>query len=145
MKKLVVIFRFGSTTPTVGDMRAMEIITEGSMHAMGCPTPVGIASVVYTNFSIEEISNHFKTAAEEASDLLPILAFYWGDENIGVNMECEAFLEMMSCADDFIQDSEQQKPVVTLSLDDVLDKISREGIDSLSQEEMTLLINESRK
>jgi hypothetical protein len=73
------------------------------------------------------------------------VAFYWGDENVGLNMECEGFLEMMNCADDFIQDQEQQKPVVTLSLDEILDKISREGMDSLTQQEMTLLINESRK
>ena len=145
MKKLVVIFRFGSTNPTAGDMRAMSIITDGSMQAMGCPIPVGIASVVYTHFSIEEISNHFKTAAEETEDILPIVAFYWGDENVGIEMECEGFLEMMSCADDFIQDQEQMKPVVTLSLDDILDKISREGMDSLTQQEMDLLINESRK
>lgn len=145
MKKLVVIFRFGSTNPTVGDMRAMSIITNGSMHAMGCPIPVGIASVVYTGLSIEEITNHFKTAAEETSDILPIVAFYWGDENVGLNMECEGFLEMMNCTDDFIQDSEQTKQVVTLSLDEVLDKISREGMESLTQQEMALLINESRK
>lgn len=145
MKKLVVIFRFGNTNPTVGDMRAMSIITDGSMQAMGCPIPVGIASVVYTGLSIEEISNHFKTAAKETEDILPIVAFYWGDENVGIEMECEGFLEMMSCADDFIQDQEQQKPVVTLSLDDILDKISREGMDSLTQQEMALLINESRK
>lgn len=137
MKKAVVILRFGKGEPVKGDFEAMMELTHGSMVAMGCGFGFGVASVIYTEFTPIQIKNVFDKAAEATDDILPVIVFNWEDEAASVSLNAIPDLGgMLQCIDQFIED---QKEEVSMSLDELLDKIKDSGIESLSQAEMSLL------
>lgn len=136
MKRAVVIVRFGVPNATVGDIYAMGKLTDGEMNAMGQPFPGGIASVIYTDLGIDEIRNVFTVAEQDTNDILPVLIFNWGSQDIMIDFKSEEVEDMFNEIPEFC---EAQKEVIVLTLDDILDKISRTGVESLEQEELALL------
>lgn len=136
MKRAVVVVRLGVMNPTIGDIEAIKRLTHGSMHAMGAPFPLGLVSVLYTDLSPAEVNQVFKDVEDEVGDNLPVIAFNYGDPSISMDLKLDNIEEMLSEIEEFI---DGHKPIVTLSLDDILDKISREGVASLDSEELALL------
>ena len=106
------------------------------MNAMGAPFPLGVVSVLYTDLSASDINKVFKDVEDEIGDVLPVIVFNYGDPNIIMDLRLDNIEDMMSEVDEFVED---QKPIVHLTLDEILDKISRTGVESLDSEELALL------
>jgi hypothetical protein len=136
MKRAVVVLRFGISKPSVGDIEAINRLTNGSMEAMGCPHPIGMVSVLYTDLELSEIKQVFNDVEKDVNDFLPVMIFNWGDPNVQFDLKTEDIEDMLNHVPTFCED---QKEVVVLTLDDILDKISRTGVESLEQEELALL------
>jgi hypothetical protein len=136
MKRAVVVVRMGVSDPTLGDIKAMHRLTNGSMNAMGAPFPVGLVSVLYTDLSTSDINQVFKDVEDEVGDVLPVIVFNYGDPNITMDLRLDNIEDMMREVDKFVED---QKPIIYLTLDEILDKISRTGVESLDSEELALL------
>jgi hypothetical protein len=140
MKRPVVIFRFGNQEPVLADIKAMQILTDGTMLAMGCATPFGVASVVITDRTHAEILEVFKEAADEHDDILPLMVFNYGD--VSLHFPFGGVEGMLECVPQFVEEHEGvqgSKEIINMSLDDILDKISKEGMGSLNQEEINFL------
>jgi len=136
MKRAVVVVRLGVSNPTIGDIEAIKRLTNGSMRAMGTPFPLGLISVLYTDLSTSDVNQVFRDVEDEVGDTLPVIVFNYGDPNITMDLKLDNIEEMLSEIDEFVED---QKPIVHLTLDDILDKISRTGVESLDSEELALL------
>jgi hypothetical protein len=136
MKRAVVVLRFGIPKPSVGDIEAINRLTNGSMEAMGCAHPIGMVSVLYTDLELSEIKQIFNDVEGDTGDFLPVMIFNWGDPNVQFDLKTEDIEDMLNHIPTFCED---QKEVVVLTLDDILDKISRTGVESLEQEELALL------
>jgi hypothetical protein len=136
MKRAVVVLRFGISQPSVGDIEAIKRLTDGTMEAMGHPHPIGIVSVLYTDMELSEIKQVFNDVEEDTNDFLPVMIFNWGDPNVQFDLKTDDIEDMFNHVPNFCED---QKEVVVLTLDDILDKISRTGVESLEQEELALL------
>lgn len=134
MKRAVVILRFGRTSPTRGDMEAMKRLTGGSMEAMGCHWHAGLASVIYTDLKLEEIKKIFNEVENEVEDFLPVMIFNWGETQF--DFKEESIEGMLECVPEFV---DEQKQEITLTLDEILDKIAGTGIESLDEKELALL------
>lgn len=135
------VLRLGSTDVITGDMMAMKKIRE-DMDVMGCPVEVGILSILMTDKSAEEIRNVFKEAAKELDDILPVVVWRADQpETCAMDMDFPHVNEMIEAFNGKNQLSlpEKSKPIHDLTIDDLLDKISRTGYDSLTDEEVTLL------
>jgi hypothetical protein len=141
MKRAVVILRFGITNASVGDVEAIKRLTYGKMNAMGCPHPIGMVSLIYTDMELSEIKQVFNDVEGDTGDFLPVMIFNWGDPNVEFDLKTSEIENMFSLIPEFCRD---QMEVVTLTLDDILDKISRTGVESLEQEELALLKSFSR-
>jgi hypothetical protein len=136
MKRAVVVLRFGIPVPSVGDIEAIKRLTNGSMEALGCAHPTGMVSVLYTDLELTEIKQIFNDVERDVNDFLPIMIFNWGDPNVQFDLKTDDIEDMFNHISTFCED---QKQTVTLTLDDILDKISRTGVESLEQEELALL------
>jgi len=103
MKRPVVIFRFGNQEPVLADIKAMQILTDGTMLAMGCNTPFGVASVVITDRTHAEILEVFKEAADEHDDILPLMVFNYGD--VSLHFPFGGVEGMLECVPQFVETS----------------------------------------
>jgi hypothetical protein len=140
MKRPVVIFRFGNQEPVLADIKAMQILTDGTMLAMGCNTPFGVASVVITDRTHAEILEVFKDAADEHDDILPLMVFNYGDA--ALHFPFGGVEGMLECVPQFVEDQGvvmESREIINMNLDDILDKISKRGIESLTESEFKFL------
>jgi hypothetical protein len=135
------VLRLGKNQPVKGDLIAMEKIRE-DLNIMGCPVDFGILNILMTDLSAEEIRDLFKEAADEMGDTLPVVV--WRADQ----PEFNAFDLDQPHVNEMIQFFEEanglailkgSKSTCYLSLDDLLDKISRAGFNSLTSEEVALL------
>ena len=143
MKKLVVVLRFGSSTPVRSDMVVGERLVEGRLdRAAGVSFPMGFASVFLTRFTPAEIGKIYQEVAEELGDTLPVQVFYVDDPNVHVDLLTPGYDGMIKAAkQEWLGDGAGPDPVehVDLTLDQLLDKIHRVGVDGLSPAEMARL------
>lgn len=142
MKKKIVVFRFGSHTPTKSDAIAVIEKLGADVEAgelLGCPMPGGMATIIHTDKSVADVVQAFKEAEIENEDTLPIIVLDEGSLE-GLSLETmgfEAFAGMMKA-----YDKEYGKPDglrCTLSLDELLDIVNQVGINGLDQAQLTRL------
>lgn len=130
----MIVIRLGMPMPCMGDIIAAKLIRE-DMNITGAPMPIGLFNIFKTDKSVSEILDIFRQAEIEADDTLPVIVFKLEDrESCGMNLK-------MDHIDDLIKKFEEpgRKQEVNMTLDDLLEKIHKEGIDSLTESEFDLL------
>jgi len=135
------IIRFGKSEPTIGDMAAVTKLRE-DLNIMGTGTPMGILNLLMTDKSPEEIINIYQAAAEETEDILPIIVFRADvPEAVAMDLTLPNVAEMIETFEQMhgITLFKEGKQQCQLTLDQLLDKISRTGMQSLTEEEVARL------
>ena len=127
MKRPMIIIRFGTPIFHPVDQASIYAITdEDTENASGIATPMGYISIVMTDKSADDIASLYHATAE----------------GLGQQVALLPFPGLQELVDEFknkhITEHETVVPVV-LSLNDLLDKISREGQDALSPDEFSRL------
>ncbi len=143
MKRKIVILRFGSHAPTKSDVIAFVKnlgIEPDSGELLGCPIPLGLASIIHTDKSVAEVIQALKDAEAECEDNLPAVVFE-ESSSVGINLDSmgfEVFADMVKAYEK--EFGESPKGVnCTLSLDELLDRVNQVGVDGLSEEEFNRL------
>jgi hypothetical protein len=135
------VLRLGSSHPVKGDYVAVEKIRE-DMNVMGCSVNVGVLNLLMTNKSAEEIRDLFKETAAELGDVLPIIAWRADQPEFGaVDIDLPHVTEMIQSFEQVngVAILKESKPTRALTMDELLDKISRTGYESLTTEEVARL------
>lgn len=137
------ILRLGSDKPTTGDLVAISKICHKTgkpendlIGACGMSLPVGVLSILYTNKTVKEIQDIYKDAAEEVNDCLPVIIFNPYDPNISFDFYHSDVQEMMI---QFEKEHDINNSKCTYSLDELLDKIKRVGMEGLDNKELARL------
>ena len=140
-KNHIVIIRFGKPTLVSSEIKAMfekGLVTSPECGCSGNLGMEGHIMLLNTDLSAQEVVDVFKEAEEEAGDNLPMFAFNLVD--CGLNLKDDTFKNVHELIAVYkerfgLNDLELGKEVCTMGLDELLEKISREGIDSLTEEE----------
>lgn len=138
MKKKLIVIRFGTPTPTKGDMAAVSKITNGSMNAAGCPCPFGVVSIFLTDLSPAEVTSIYDETAEEMGDVLPTIVFEDGGP-VGYNFNNPFFEHFKGCSAAFDEEYGNGRVECTMDLDQLLDLIREKGLENLTDVELTRL------
>lgn len=148
MRKRIAVLRLGSTTPMQADILSIGTITEGSGRAVGMPIPeTGVIHIFYTELSQEEVKDIFVTIFENAEVPHPFFVFdFEKDTNIRNWLSDEALATFEKDVVGYFDEMETSTPApaparetITLSLDELLDRVSSKGIASLSADELAQL------
>lgn len=146
MRKRIAVLRLGSTTPMQADILSIGTITEGSGRAVGMPIPdTGVLHIFYTELSQEEVKDIFVTIFENAEVPHPFFVFdFEKDTNIRNWLSDEALATFEKDVVGYFDEMETSTPAparetITLSLDELLDRVSSKGIASLSADELAQL------
>ena len=137
----VFVLRLGDDKPVKGDIAAVTKIRE-DLDVAGCSIGVGILNLMMTDLTVEEIKGIYKEAAEEVGDFLPIVIWRADQpEHCALDLDIPVVSEMIR-----IFESNHgpiaggpARQACTLTLDELLDKISRAGVESLTKEEVARL------
>ena len=140
MKRPMIIIRFGTPIFHPVDQASIYAITdEDTENASGIATPMGYISIVMTDKSADDIASLYHATAEGLGQQVALAT--WPIECPDVRAVLP-FPGLQELVDEFknkhITEHETVVPVV-LSLNDLLDKISREGQDALSPDEFSRL------
>jgi hypothetical protein len=147
MKKKIVIFRFGVGAPTQGDYLAIDRITNGEKNACGMGTHFGIMSIVSTSMSPQEIRELFAEIEKETDDALPIIVYDAASEGASALFSEGFFPNFKEMEAEFDQEygtASPERVQCTLSLDELLDLVSKKGLLNLTVEELQRLKELSR-
>ena len=139
MKKLIVVIRVGTPAPLPKEFPLLDKLLDGDLSVgVGMPfAGCGFLSILHTRFTPKEIEQEFKALAEETEDVLPIIAFELGDENVVFDAPIPG---LDSAIAELKRRVANQRQVIQMNLDDLLDLANRKGgIDQLSTEEKELL------
>jgi len=139
MKRKVVVIRFGCSAPTKSDMIAIVDnlgIDPDSGEILGCPIPMGMASILHTDKSVSEILQAFKQAEESCSDNLPVVVLE-ESSSVGISLDSMGFEIFKSMMDHYEESfgSTHKGTECTLSLDELLDLVHKVGLEGLSERE----------
>lgn len=144
MKKKIVVIRFGSPTPTKGDVLA--IIDKLGMDAsngelLGCPLLFGMASILFTDKSPSEVRQAFADAEQEIEDELPVIVLdEEGMKGVSLTtMGFEPFADMNRVFDQEFGTGPKDGKSCTMSLDELLDLVSQVGVNGLDEAQFTRL------
>lgn len=139
-ERAVVILRLGNTHPCEGDFRVMQQLSDGDLKdILGASLPMGVISILNTDRSNQEIIDLFKEVESE-NDIYPVMV--WDLESVDFSMylsEMEPIWEGIKEAYENTLAKKLVRGPILKTIDEVLDKISREGMGSLSEQEMALL------
>jgi hypothetical protein len=147
MKKKIVIFRFGVGAPTQGDFLAIDRITGGERNACGMGTHFGIMSIVNTSMSPQEIRDLFAEIEKETDDALPVIVYDAASEGVSALFSEGFFPNFKEMDADFEQEygtASPERVQCTLSLDELLDLVSKKGLPNLTEDELKRLKELSR-
>lgn len=150
MKNIICVLRFGSPHPVKAEFNAIEELTEGTLAAIGVPVnPLGILTVLITKHTPDEIVEVFKKHEQENNDVLPSVIWKHGHEvalSFPVPDITESVEMLIERFKDFYEEDSEEKPgECNMTLDQLLDKVSRTGVDGLSEAELTRLKSFSAK
>jgi hypothetical protein len=135
------VLRLGSDNPVKGDYLAVGKIRE-DMNVMGCSANVGVLNLLMTDRSAEEIRDLFKESADELGDVLPVVVWRADQpEFCAVDIDLPHVVEMIQSFEEAngVAILKGSKPTCSLTMDELLDKISRTGYNSLTTEEVARL------
>ncbi len=135
------VLRLGSDHPVKSDYIAIQKIRE-DLNVMGCPAGSGILNLLMTDLSVEEIRDVFKKTASELNDMLPVVVWRADQpEFCAADIDLPHVKEMIKAFEEVnsVAILKESKPTCALTMDELLDKISRTGYESLTAEEVALL------
>lgn len=139
-ERAVVILRLGNTQPCEGDFKVMQQLSDGDLKdILGASLPMGVISILNTDRSNQEIIDLYK-GVESENDIYPVMV--WDLESVDFNMylsEMEPIWEGIKEAYENTLAKQRIRGPILKSIDEVLDKINREGMGSLSEQELALL------
>ena len=139
-ERAVVILRLGNNHPCEGDFRVMQQLSDEDLKdILGASLPMGVISILNTDRSNEEIIDLFK-GVESENDIYPVMV--WDLESVDFSMylsEMEPIWEGLKEAYENTLAKQRITGPILKTIDEVLDKISREGMGSLSEQELALL------
>lgn len=141
MKKLFLI-RFGVPMPTQGDQEAIDRIGCRST-SVGAGCPFGVMSIFGTDKSPAEVMQIFKDVAAEIGDHLPVIVWQEGDQ-VAADLDPQFFEHFEPMNEEWEKSYGTQPKRCTMSLDELLDLVSKKGLANLSTEELTRLKELSR-
>lgn len=139
-ERAVVILRLGNTQPCEGDFKVMQQLSDGDLKdILGASLPMGVISILNTDRSNQEIIDLYKEVESE-NDIYPVMV--WDLESVDFNMylsEMEPIWEGIKEAYENTLAKQRIRGPILKTIDEVLDKINREGMGSLSEQELALL------
>jgi hypothetical protein len=139
-ERAVVILRLGNTQPCEGDFKVMQQLSDGDLKdILGASLPMGVISILNTDRSNQEIIDLYK-GVESENDIYPVMV--WDLESVYFNIylsELEPIWEGINEAYENTLAKQRIRGPILKSIDEVLDKITREGMGSLSEQELALL------
>lgn len=140
MKKKIAIFRYGVPAPLKKETKIVEKIS-GEHFELACLTTIvgdlGIISLVYSDWTVSDIAAEFQRVAEETGDFLPISIF---ELDNGIIEFGPAGEHLRFTLENFNNEVDALKTQINLSLDELLELVSKKGgIDKLNSEEKELL------
>lgn len=139
-ERAVVILRLGNTQPCEGDFKVMQQLSDGDLKdILGASLPMGVISILNTDRSNQEIIDLYK-GVESENDIYPVMV--WDLESVDFNIylsEMEPIWEGIKEAYENTLAKQRIRGPILKSIDEVLDKINREGMGSLSEQELALL------
>ena len=143
MKNSIFIIRFGLPSIHDIDRTTIEQATDGNLdNASSTPCPIGVVSLVMTKYSPEDIANLYRSTAGEFGHEVAVAVWPLNSPDVRAILP---FDKLEALVDDFRKQhnlDENADPIVDkciLSLDELLDKISREGKSSLTELEFSRL------
>lgn len=147
--KTYLIIRMGKNEVISGDMKAISEI-QPDLKAMGMSLgDTGVLSIVYTELSKQEIIDVYLDAANQLGDILPVVVFECDQAHLnefksiltipGVKQLIKEYESIFNRSVLTGSDSPSNRPQCELTLDQLLDKITRVGLDQLSQPELARL------
>ncbi len=146
------IIRLGISELCEIDTLAMTSIIDPGVHdIIGVGTPFGLFSIVNTSASAEYIKNEYLKVSKKLNDHAPVIV--WDLDSPSSDFDLRDFPQIEETIDEFykrynnkdyipfsdLEEDEVEPEAETI--DEVLDKISREGMSSLSDTELDLLKN----
>lgn len=138
MKKKVIILRFGSATPLKKEFGIMSTLTEGSKECVGCSTAIGVISIVNTQFTPTQITELFRSVAEETDDTLPVIAWY-ADGDASFDLTSDLFENFKECNEAFDAAFGNMRQECTMNLDELLDLVNSKGLQKFTDAELKRL------
>ena len=134
--------RLGASKPDDVDVISIYRIRE-DLNVVGCEVDGNILSLFMTDKSIEELHDIYKDTANEFGVSVSVIIWKANQTESLFDIHKPNVKEAIKHFEQLnnISLSNEPKPVVELTVDEILDKISRAGIDSLTQEELTRLKN----
>ena len=148
--KIYCILRLGVERICTIDAVALGEMAEGDgENIIGAGLPFGLVSIIKTTNSAADIKDSYMRAAELENDHAPVIVFDLGSKDVAFDLK--DFPQVQDVIDEFMSvqgrstlfKSNVKNDISNLTLDGVLDKITREGMESLTDVELDLLKNES--
>jgi len=150
MKRIVLIFRFGKDAPVGNEMPLLAAIAGCNARlALGIPVPnKGMITLIYTDWSPTKIAEGFYEVGKGTGDRLPVLVMDTTSPGFAINSEdfgpavSKAFelltreIKKGTTPEPLAEDIPVEARVeVKLSLDQLLDLVSKVGLTNLSNTE----------
>jgi len=133
----LVIVRFGNLKPTKPETILLNEIAKE--HALCCTLgTIGIVSIIQTELSLQEVSQLYQDLGKDLDDSYPVIISRLGESAFDFGPMVPQFTTMV----DAFKESIGEKTYYTI--DQLLDKISQVGYDSLTGEEKKALDNLSK-
>ena len=147
MKRPIFILRFGKTSVLPIDVETLANFDQERGDVMLHPVPMGLLILVTTDMSPEGVINLYGEIAEGLGDIAPAIAWRADEESDSVNNNIGKYIhhvdamkeEWEKCFGKKMAGQKEKIEICFMSLDDLLDKVSRTGMDSLTDAEVTRL------
>lgn len=145
MKKPIFIIRLGKDKVVDIDRLAIGDLQLEEADILGCSISLGIISLVTTDLSPSELVDRYSQAASDLNDHGPVVAWDPRSEDASFNLVKdfpiikELINEWEAHFDEDLIPEKNKIEVCDMTLDQLLDKISREGKESLTPTEFARL------
>ena len=143
MKNSIFIIRFGPPLIHDIDSEVMEQATDGNLdNASSTGCPIGLVSLVMTKYSPGEIAHMYHATAGEHGREVAVATWPINSPDVRAILpfdNLETLVTDFRTQHDLDENAKPRVDKCALSLNDLLDKISREGKSSLTELEFTRL------
>jgi hypothetical protein len=137
MKKPIFILRFGKDMLLDVDRLALGELQISEGDILGCSISLGVLSLVLTDESPSDLENRYKDAATMLNDIAPIVV--WDPASKDAAFDLTAFPQVFEMISEFekhnnlsILNTKNEVITCNMSLDELLDKVSQSGQNSLT-------------
>jgi hypothetical protein len=119
-------------------MMVMQELTDDHTKIAGIFIPGGMLNIVMTDKTAKEITDLYKEMSEKLDDIAPVIIFDPRSEDACFDMCLDDVDEMIEEFEE-ANNTSVRKQKCTMTLNELLDKTSRVGVDALTKEELSRL------